>query len=285
MKKYIPLSLLLLLFCFACENKLDMNQLVYEPKVVVEGYIENGKYPRVLLSVSASITGPLDTLSLLSHAIKSAKVTVSDGIDKEVLLLQTNKNTIPPYEYVGTKLKGEVGKTYELTVEYQNKIITSTTYIPQPVELDDVWFVRNTPVDTIGYIHVSFKNTSREYYQVATQTYEEKIYTPCLFGNIDSRLYNSDEQVSMQINKGPILYPEKSYLTSFNINSSVKVRFSTQSGASYKFWNSYQNEVLNAQNPIYPANTSLASNVKGGIGIWCGLGSYEYDIVLAEIEK
>ncbi|MDR2954915.1 MAG: DUF4249 domain-containing protein [Prevotella sp.] len=286
-KQYIILLYILLIALLpACSDDADIDEVAYEPRVVVEGYIENGKYPIVLLTVSASITGPTDTLSLLSHVIKSAKVSVSDGTNTEVLLLQTNNNKIPPYEYIGLEMKGEVGKTYELKVEYQNKVISSTTYIPQPIELDDIWFVRNSPTDTLGYIHVTFNNTSKEYYQIATQLLQsEKLYTPCLFGNINSKSYPRDEQVSMQINKGPILYPKKDFSTDFSINSTVRLRFSTQSEVSYKFWSTYQNEILNTQNPIFPANTSLASNINGGIGIWCGLGSYEYNVVLKDVER
>jgi len=38
------------------------------------------------------------------------------------------------------------------------------------------------------------------------------------------------------------------------------------------FWNSWQNELVNSRNPIYPSNTSLKSNINGGIGIWAGYG-------------
>ena len=41
---------------------------------------------------------------------------------------------------------------------------------------------------------------------------------------------------------------------------------------AFDFWNSWQNEIVNGKNPIYPSNTSLKSNIKGGIGIWAGYG-------------
>ncbi|MNG13264.1 hypothetical protein D3C84_969320 [compost metagenome] len=41
---------------------------------------------------------------------------------------------------------------------------------------------------------------------------------------------------------------------------------------AFDFWNSWQNEIVNSRNPIYPSNTSLKSNIKGGIGIWAGYG-------------
>ncbi|MDU1890010.1 MAG: hypothetical protein E6767_04910 [Dysgonomonas sp.] len=275
---------LLLLFQSCADDDIEM--AAYEPKVVVEGAIEYGESPVILLSVSASMTGPKDTLSLLNNVIRNAKVTVSDGKITEILTLQTNRDKLPPYEYRGSVLKGEVGKTYFLEIDYDKRKVTGETYIPMPVSLEKIWFKRETPQDTTGYIHIRFKNTSNEYYQVATRVFPgEKVTTPCLYGNVDSRLYSDNETISMQINKGPTILPETSYDTYYSISSFVLLKFSTISQDGYRFWTSYQNEVLNTQNPIFPANTSLISNIKGGIGVWCGYGTSVYRLNLQDIEE
>ena len=266
----------ILSFCclLSCNQENDIDLTPYDPKIVVEGSIEEGGYSSVLLSISASMTGPKDTLSLLNNVIRSAKVIVSDGTNSEILSLHTNDNKIPPYEYRGSQLKGETGKDYTLTIEYRGEKITATTYIPEPVAIDAVWFKKDHPNDTTGYISISFKNTTTDYYQISTRVVsKEKVFTPCLYGNLDSRLYRPNEQVSIQINKGPVLFPETTYRTDFNVSYPVWVKLSTVPKETYKFWTSYQNEILNTQNPIFPANTSLISNIKGGIGIWSGYGS------------
>ena len=51
----------------------------------------------------------------------------------------------------------------------------------------------------------------------------------------------------------------------------------TMNKESFDFWNSWQNEIINGQNPIFPSNTSLKTNIKGGLGIWAGYGS---DVVI-----
>ena len=287
MKSYIYILLTIFLLV-SCNDKSDIDFVVYEPKIVVEGYIENEAYSSVLLSVSASMTGPKDTLNLLNHVIKSAKVTVSDGDVSEILILQTNNNKIPPYEYRGSLLRGEVGKTYSLKIEYDGKIITSTTYIPQPVALDSIWFKKAFPEDTIGYINVKFKNTSTDYYQISTCKYpNETIFTPCLYGNIDPKIYPKNADVSMQINKGPVLFPKPSYITYFKLSDETLIKFSTQTKEGYLFWTSFQNEVLNTQNPIFPANSNLVSNIEGGnaIGIWSGIGSNVYLLTHGKISE
>lgn len=285
MKKFLFIIFSSILF-ISCNKESDIEIVSYVPKVVVEGSIESGDYASVLLSVSASMTGPKDTISLLNNVIRSAKVTVSDGNVSEILVLQTNRNKIPPYEYRGGVLKGEAGKHYSLKIEYNERLITATTYIPPAVPLTNISFKRTMSTDTIGYIHVDFKNTTDDYYQVSTRVMDsEKVFTPCLYGNIDKDLYPKNEAVAMQINKGPMLFPETSYTTYFKAKSTVRVKFSTLPAAGYKFWTSYQNEILNAQNPIFPANTSLHSNIDGGIGIWCGYGANVYEVKLQDIEK
>ncbi len=269
---YLLLALILMaLLLVNCNREVEF--VPYKPQVVVEGQIENGQYASVLLSTSVSFTELMDTTSLLDHAIRNAKITISDGDKSEILLLKVNKKKIPPYEYVTQRMKGEIGKTYTLTIEYDDKIISAETYIPEPVIIDSLWFSKKTPSDRIGYVHISFKNVSNHHYRIATKEESEDIYIPCLYGNVDKTLYPKETQIKMQINKGPIIFPETSYTSYFPDSVDIKVKLSTQLQASYDFWTSYQNEIINSQNPIFPSTQRLKSNVKGGIGIWAGYGS------------
>ncbi|MDR0873502.1 MAG: DUF4249 domain-containing protein [Prevotellaceae bacterium] len=286
MKKII-LILALFTSLVSC-NKSNLDEIgwtAYEPKVVVEGSIESGQFASVLLSVSAPISGKKDTATLLTHAIRSAKVSVSDGNESEVLLLRRNNNRMPPFEYISQRIRGEVGKTYYLTVEYGGKIITAETRIPAPVPLDDVQFKKSDVRDSVGYLHISFRNTSRDYYLVWTRAAPQKTFVPCLMGNIDGKQFAENENVSLQINKGIVLYPEPDYTTYFHENTVVQLKFSTLPREGYEFWSSYQNELLNFQNPIFPANTSLKSNIHNGIGIWCGYGNVVYRLDLKNMAE
>lgn len=266
------LSTLLLGLFFACDQ--DTEFVEYKPQFVVEGRIENGSYASVLLSLSASFTESMDTINLLSHAVRNAKVVLSDGQRSEILLLKTNNKKIPPYEYVSREIKGEVGKHYYLTIEYYDRLITAETHIPPPVEMDSLWFVKANESDTVGYIHISFKNVSEYNYQLSTQELpDENVFVPCLYGNIDRVVYPANSQVIMQLSKGPVIFPKADYTTHFPDNQPIRVKLSTQTTESFAFWTSYQNEILNSQNPIFPATNRLKSNINGGVGIWAGYGS------------
>lgn len=284
-KNLLPAIIVFLCFC-SCRNDVDISNIPYEPKIVVEGSIENGSFATVLLSVSAPVTGVLDTVSLLNHVIRSAKVTVSNKDTFEYLYLRTNREKIPPYEYRGKVVKGEAGENYSLKIEYDGNVITAETYIPVPVELDDIWFRTISETDTVGYIGISFKNTSNEFYRLATSPFSVKnVFTPCLYGNIDSRQYSQNEQVEFELNRGPTIYPENNFSTYFSETDTLRIKFSTQTQSAYEFWCSYQNELLNAQNPLFPAFSSLKSNISGGIGIWSGYGSNVYIVNLADVKR
>lgn len=275
MRRFIHITYLLIVVCAlftACNNDVDFVE--YEPQFVVEGRIENGKYASVLLSSSASFSELMDTTSLLHHVIRNAKVTVSDGVNSEILSLRSNSKKIPPYEYVTREMKGEIGKHYYLTIEYYDKTITAETYIPHPVDIDSLWFVKQNEKDRVGHVHIKFKNISDHHYQISTSAVpNEKVFTPCLYGNIDNSLYPQGEQVSMQLNKGPVIFPKPDYTTYFPDSVFIEVKLSVQTKESYLFWTSYQNEILNSQNPIFPSVNKLKSNINGGIGIWAGYGS------------
>ena len=276
---FIGWIVLIFLNLFSCNEENEIAYAEYSQKVVVEGWIENGTPATVILLQSASFSHELDTTYLLEHVIKSARVSVSDGENTEVLTLGSDNKYLPPYVYYGSSIKGEIGKSYYLKIEYRNEILSAETYIPEPVPLEEYWVVKKSPSDTIAYINIRFTNSSNLFYQIATRVEEkENVYTPCLYGNFSSKQFGKEESVSIQINKGPILYPETQFDTYFKTGNIVSLKFKTQAKQGYDFWTSWQNEVLNGQNPIFPANTSLKSNIEGGIGLWCGYGVYTYRV-------
>lgn len=272
MKKY-------LLFVFAiiiasCSNDNVSEQKSLESKLVVEGWIEQGDYAQVLLSSSIPVTDVIDSTNVLNHAIRAAKITISDGTTSEVLRVKTDKNRVPPFVYFGSTLKGEAGKQYSLKIEYLNRIVEATTIIPGTVALKSAEYVKKVETDTTGYVFVKFDDPINEknYYQIATKIDgEEPIFVPSFYGNLDDKNFTTS-LISVQINRGVLLFPKTKFTPYFADGDLIHVKLRTQNKDALDFWNSWQNEIVNSRNPIYPANTSLKSNIKGGIGIWAGYG-------------
>lgn len=271
MKKYI--LFLVALIVTSC-SKDDFSEQSAESKIVVEGWIEEGDYAEVLLSRSIPVTEMIDSTNVLNHVIRSAKITISDGISSEVLRVKNDKDRVPPFVYFGTTLKGEAGKEYSLKIEYLNRVVEATTKIPKTVAIKSAEYVKKADTDTTGYVFVKFDDPVNEknYYQIATRVErEESIFVPSFYGNLDDKNF-STAAVSVQINRGVLLFPKTKFKPYFTDGDLIHVKLRTQSKEALDFWNSWQNEIVNSRNPIYPANSSLKSNIKGGIGIWAGYG-------------
>lgn len=272
MKKIILFLFSVLLF--SCDQTGFDTSTDLDSKIVVEGWIEEGEYSQVILSSSIPVNSAVDSLTILSHAIRSAKVTVSDGQNQEVLRLKRDNERIPPFIYYGSDLLGQAGKTYTLKIEFLNRVVTSETVIPNSVELKKATYVKNVATDTTGYVFIEFNDPvfEKNYYQIATKIDgEEPIFVPAFYGNLNDDTFNSSE-VSMQVNRGVLVFPKTKFKPYFTDGDLIYVKLRTMNKTSYDFWNDWQNEIVNGRNPIFPSNTSLASNIKGGIGIWAGYG-------------
>ena len=118
------MSIWFLLAAVACRK-----QETPAPVLVVEGWIENGAAPVVMLSESIPVVDnqEISPSDMLERIAKWAKVTVSDGTRTEVLTGMTDPDYFPPYVFTSGRMKGEVGKTYTLTVEYKDYKATATT--------------------------------------------------------------------------------------------------------------------------------------------------------------
>ncbi|WP_291146219.1 DUF4249 domain-containing protein [Flavobacterium sp. UBA7680] len=272
MKKYILFLFVLVLT--SCSKDDFSEQKSLESKIVVEGWIEEGDFANVLLSSSIPVTDVIDSTNVLNHVIRSAKITISDGQNSEVLRVKNDKNRIPPFVYFGSTLKGEAGKEYSIKIEYLNRVVEAVTSIPKSVPLKSAEYIKKNAIDTTGYIFVKFDDPSAEknYYQIATKIDgEEPIFVPSFYGNLDDKNFESSS-VSVQINRGVLLFPKTKFTPYFADGDVIYVKLRTQTKEALDFWNSWQNEIVNSKNPIYPSNTSLKSNIKGGIGIWAGYG-------------
>ena len=114
MKKIIFNILISLLFC-SCQPNLDYIISGYTQKIIVEGYISNNEYPKVYLSLNIPFSEEVNSETIVKNVIGSAKVTISDGVNTEILTAGYRDNRhFPPHYYRGTELKGEEGKTNEI---------------------------------------------------------------------------------------------------------------------------------------------------------------------------
>lgn len=280
--KRILLFFSILTAIFSCKRE-DFTDIPFDSKMVVEGWIETGDVARVILMQNIPMTVTVDSTDFLQYVLRSATVIVScDGID-DTLQLRSASGYLPPYMYVGQKLIGQANKLYKLKVIHLNTVLTAESTIPEAIDIQKIIYHKEFPTDTLGRLSIRFSDPvgQKNYYQVATlvEDYDD-VFIPALYGNFSDTDF-TDATIDFNITRGITIFPKTNLELYYYNNDRVHIRLRTMNKEGYDFWNSWQNEVLNSQNPIFPANTSLKSNIKGnGIGIWCGYGQSTHSIQL-----
>ena len=142
----------------------DENHLaVTQPQLVVEGWIEDGGYPVVIVTSSIPISEeymPAETLS--DYIVRWATVTVYCGEDSAVLTGKYDKGYFPPYIYTTSRMKGEQGKNYSLKVEYKDMVATATTTIPPRPDVMRFRLEKCEDSDTMYQVKVVFTDNKEE---------------------------------------------------------------------------------------------------------------------------
>lgn len=279
-ERYTLMRCLWLVFLFfmvlSCTEEEGMEK--YRYRLVVEGWIEEGDVAYVILSQNNPLITTVDSTSIENMVVRWAKVTVSDGETSEILRGRIDGNYFPPFIYHGTELMGEAGKTYTLTVEYSGHVWTAQTTIPEPVPLTGLRAERVEGRDTLFSVKATFRDPAGEknYYKFFTRIAGKKgRFLPCLMGNFDDNLFEGRE-MEVSVYQGIQMKEFKKFSAYFHERDTVEVKFCTMSEFDFDFWTAYENEQINSQNPLFPANQNLPSNISSGRGCWCGYGRRTY---------
>jgi hypothetical protein len=261
-----------------CEKELELNLPVTPSRLVVEGWIENGKGAEIILSHTAPYFSAIDSNSLLDFAETHAKVTLFSDTENEILTLKPNQAYFPPLVYRSVEMEGELGKTYSIEVILSGDTVTATTTIPEPVSLDSVWFARDPGMYSKGRIWIRLTDNVAEenYYRVLYKRKgKDSQFVSTNLSTFSDVLYNG-KTVEMGFLRGfssMIAVEKENY---FEAGDTVSLKFCTIDAIQFDFWNVYQNEVLASANPLSTSNNQLRSNIKGGLGIWTGYGATYY---------
>lgn len=271
------LSIIILCLCLlGCAPEWDFGSIDFSPQIVVEGWIEEGSYANVCLTQSLTMDSKGEEQPLFNIPVRWAKVTVSDGKQSEILTGRINHNYTPPFLYTGANLKGESGKTYTLTVEYSDRIITATTTIPPTVPIERIHVSRCEDSDSLYQIKINFRDNLNEknYYKLFTRVIpNDKRFYSSFMGTFDDDVLSETGEVSIQAHRGIRYTDLNTYTPFFKDRDTVMVKLTQLSKEGFEFWSDYENEVTNGKNPLFPSSSNLTSNIKGGLGIWCGYGA------------
>jgi len=263
-KTYILINLTSLLF--ACRKDVNVKLPDYKEKLVVEGSIETGKNPVVLLSVSVPYFGTFDFSTPEKAFVKGAFVTVSDGTIIDTL---SELDPTTGYIYLGTKITGQVGKTYTLKVRYNAKEYSVQSTILPPVPLDSLYF--RWEQDSLGFIWQHFKepaglgNNYRWFSKRLNAKYKDNFFAAPLFSVFDDKFVDG-KAFDFSYDRGP--QPDKIQEWRddprriwYRVGDTVAVKFTHIGKKEYDFWYTYYQNKASNSNPF-----SAPTNVKSMFG-------------------
>ncbi len=275
--KHIFGVLILSFLLYSC-----VREEVDHTKMVVEGWIDAGKHPIVMLhtSYSLSLSEP-DSTTLLDvleqHMVLFGKVVIFDGEDSVILTGRVDTNYLPPYIYTTTKIIGEVGKTYSLHAKYKEFSAKAKTEIPEIASFDSIRVTNfNQKMNVVGYAN---QLEIDQPYIIMACTTKDKQYKICPMGAFRA----SQKQLKLTINN-PINFTGEAMMlqTLFPQLDSVDIaiKFAKVDEAEYQFWDSYIAQKMTQGMFFMETYSNIISNIESGNGYWCGMGASEYTISL-----
>ena len=271
MKKFLYLVALgLLSACSGLEPPL-------KTQLVVEGWIDSGGHPMVLVSETMGVGGePIRREDMIGNIAKWAKVTVSDGQTSEILTGTVDPRYFPPYVYTTSRITGEVGKTYTVDVEYKDYHATATTTIPDPVPLDTLYCV---PLrDTLYRVMCGFTDPPEKgnYYKVFTQTLGKDLrYQPSVMAMASDEVFDGYAEIYLWSTQR---LTQHLYFPDICEGDELMVKFCTMDRVTFSFWENYEITLASNVNSFYQFDSDLGANVHGALGYWAGYGVSEYHI-------
>lgn len=268
----------------SCDPEPSIIPIDYENKLVIDGWIEQGNFPTVLLSYSSSYFSDIDSAKIRRLIETKAKVTVSDGTKSEILTLKKDDRYFPPYIYQGTTLKGEVGAKYILTVEIDGEIFTASTTIPKLAKLNELWFETAPDMDSLGFLYGKFKDDPSEsnYYRLFTQRLNrDKKYIPVYLSAVGDQYFDGKD-FTFSILRGPENLAEVSDDLYFEKGDTVRLKFCTIDRPHFDFWRTLERELYVLGNPFSSSGNEIKSNIdnKKALGVWGGYGVTYYEMIL-----
>lgn len=287
-KQLIP-CLLLLIFA-SCNKDISIDQPMYTPKIVVDGWIESGEFAHVLLTLSSPFLMQYDSASIRATFLNYAKITVSNSKNEsEILTLFKDVNYFPPFVYRSISLKGEIGESYNLKIETMGHILTASTTIPAAPSLNEISLIEKS--DTAGIIQAIIQGNSTQSTHLFVQTKSLKAdnnfhpASPSVFTLQPSTSNYITDIYRIRETNFYLKDPKKTFYFNwpnwqFAKIDTVLIKIGTVDEQSFKILQSIFYDKSNRENPFTFNGAGISTNINGGIGRWTGIGIAPIRVVM-----
>lgn len=323
------LGCLFLLFLFglqSCQQSIEVELPEAPDLYVLDGKIFSDEPPLVFVGKAQGYFDAVDASSIAQSFLPDAEVVMTIGeevfplvplctgdltgvlLEEAADLLSLPEELLAAmnlcvYTSFDENAVGQIGKDHLLDVTINDQSLSASTFIPQPVPLDSVWWVTPGTQDTLGVIYASMQDppVSGDSYRWFAQrlnirpewdpmagAVKDPDYVAPLGSVFDDAFFNGLEfefSVFRGAAAGSTAWdddfsqsPEAGY---FKLGDTVAVRLCSTDRAVFQALRSYENLILSQGSPFaLPAN--MTSNVEGGIGLWAGYGIAQDTVICTE---
>jgi len=286
---------ILLATIYSCEKPITFSPETREPKLVVEGIIENNQHPTVYLTRSLDFFSNISREQLAGSFVRNAEVTISDGVTTETLKeyeIPVSGDTLVYFYTTDTAngnngMRGQLGSTYYLTVKTDGKEYTSTTTIPYLTKTLDSLYVVNGSVagdsnKVLLYGRFNDPPGFGNYIRYFTNV-NGGFYLPGLNSVFDDQVVDG-KKYNLQIEKGvdrntDIDFETYSY---FDKGDIVSIKFCNIDKATFDFWRTMEYSYASIGNPFSSPTKVIGNISNGALGYFGGYAVQYASIIIPE---
>lgn len=302
----------------SCEKEVDVDLPETGPKLVVEGVIENGQRPLVILTKTQSYFAATDINSISSIFVRDAVITVSDGMNTWPLV-QLCSSAIPDslldeaseltgidpallddadvciYTSANPGDTGVIGRTYTLNVQGAGLSCSAVTHIPNIVPWDSTWWrlaEQDADDDSSGYIWGrlmdpdtlgnGYRHYARRIYSTDPDFVEDSRFISPLGTTFNDKYLNGLTVDLFAVRgRNPYTDNEDDETAGYFLRGdSVIMKLVSMGLDEVDFYMTYDNNVA-SQGDMFSTPANARSNINGGLGIWAGWAAY-YDTLVCQ---
>ena len=235
----------------------------------------------VMVSETMVLDGkPMDRKTMAEHIAKWATVTVDDGTDTVILTGMVDESYFPPYVFTSSRITGEPGKEYTLSVDYKDYHAEARTSIPAPVPIDTLY--SRVLKDSVYTVVCGFTDPpgKGDRYKVFTRTVgRDSRYLPSTVAIASDEVFDGYSEIvlwSAQRLMEPLYQPD------IRLGDEMWVKLCTMDERTFNFWSNYEVTLATNTNAMYWFDSDVSANMRGALGYWAGYGVSEGFVTVGE---
>ncbi|CAN5585574.1 hypothetical protein BH11BAC2_BH11BAC2_16620 [soil metagenome] len=275
----------------SCEKDISVDLPRPESKVVVDGYVEAGLPPYILLSRNAGYFDPIDTAALNNNSETGAVIIISDGITTETM---TEIDTVIDGNvvkgiYTALGMIGTPGRTYTIDITtLKGEKLSSSTKLDLPVSLDSTWFKIQDGKDSLGFVWANLDDPDslNNCYRWFAKRIGKDDFFIAPFGSTFEDKFINGKKFDFAYNRGMIANSDAEDDNNdeagfFKKGDTIVVKFCSVDRSTFEFWRDAENQIGNNGSP-FAVPSNIKSNIKGGLGLFASYTA-TYDTVYAPL--